>query len=654
MQDFLRFTEQWLGGLSGVLTSFSGIFFFVLVINAFWDRRIRVSELIGLGICSIALTFYQLTTSLIQRLFEVQQSSVVFALFFLTLSGFIYSTLREMKISVKAEASGEHLKSTVFSKNTVGRSIRGTKIGAPLIIIFSTLAALGIGISAPQVMIGDEVTHYYMLTHQAEDLSKPNFYAEIPLANGEIEERRYPHSFFWHYAGAVIYSLSSGSFLAIQMYQALFFIQLLVIGYLMAKERQGIESRSALLYVIALASLPLCLVFSVAFYQDVPLTAQILTAFYLLCRGRWFVAAFFMAFAIGIKVTAVLFYPSFFLLLSYWAIKKTGWLRGSAATVCALLIVLCCTWSIGRAVVTYGNSSFYPQEQLERLIERTQKAIASKVPTLAEKTGVSSINTDLSARPKKVKPKGKKKHPVIANHPGDLRIKVNYLIYGGVVLWMLLFLGFIGVMYNRYQAKSKSESQESSWWLILVGGTYMVLVAFFTKTAPDARFFLPGLPFLLLPLVEKTVSLPRPKALISIIAAIAILQSGYVLAKTYRLRAITPAVQEGIDFLYKNPPSGRIFMYPEGNYRFFPAQHEWYLGYQLRDFWRGDNDERIRLLQRYDVSMVIVKKHLIAPVDDKITNLGVYPITFVNEISSDRRFKKIFSNSQLIMYKISH
>ncbi|BHH82666.1 hypothetical protein LA52FAK_09550 [Desulforhopalus sp. 52FAK] len=302
--------------------------------------------------------------------------------------------------------------------------------------------------------------------------------------------------------------------------------------------------------------------------------------------------------------------------------------------------------------MTYGNASFYPQQQLEKIIKKGHKAITSSIPSVAEKTGISNLNTTLSAQPTKTKEVREKKHPVIANHPGDLRMKVNYLIYGGVVLWMLLFLGVIGVMYNRYQAKRKSESQESNWWLVFVGGTYMVLVAFFTKTAPDARFFLPGLPFLLLPLAEKTVSLPRPKAIISIIATIAILQSGYVLAKSYRLRAITPAVQEGIDFLYKNPPSGHIFMYPEGNYRFFPAQHEWYLGYQLRDFWRGDNDRRIGLLQRYDVSMVIVKKHLISPVDEEITNLGVYPVTFVNEISSDARFDLVFSNSELLMYKV--
>jgi hypothetical protein len=134
---------------------------------------------------------------------------------------------------------------------------------------------------------------------------------------------------------------------------------------------------------------------------------------------------------------------------------------------------------------------------------------------------------------------------------------------------------------------------------------------------------------------------------------LALLQGGFVLAKTYNLRVITPSIQEGISFLKANPPEGRIFMYPEGNYRFYPAQHEWYLGYHLREFWRADNDTRIRLLKRYNVSTVVIKKHLIAPVDDQITNLGVYPVSFVKEIEVDSRFKKTFSNSQLIMYKVN-
>lgn len=101
-----------------------------------------------------------------------------------------------------------------------------------------------------------------------------------------------------------------------------------------------------------------------------------------------------------------------------------------------------------------------------------------------------------------------------------------------------------------------------------------------------------------------------------------------------------------------NPPAGHIFMYPEGNYRFFPAQHEWYLGYRLRDFWRADNDERLRLLKKFKVSLLVIKKYLIAPVDGHITNLGVYPVEFVEDIAADRRFAKVFENNQVIIYAV--
>ena len=194
--------------------------------------------------------------------------------------------------------------------------------------------------------------------------------------------------------------------------------------------------------------------------------------------------------------------------------------------------------------------------------------------------------------------------------------------------------------------------KDSSFWLYLTGGTYTLIAVWFIRTAPDARFFLPALPFLFLPFAEKTVCLPKPKVIISFIAALAFLQGGYVLQKTYNLRAITPEIREGIAYLETHPPSGHIFMYPEGNYRFFPAQHEWYLGYRLRKFWRADNDARIKLLKKFKVSTIVIKKSLIAQVDEKITNLGVYPISFVKEIEEDSRFQKIFVNNQLVMYRV--
>ncbi|MCI5130881.1 MAG: hypothetical protein D3904_05015, partial [Candidatus Electrothrix sp. EH2] len=179
------------------------------------------------------------------------------------------------------------------------------------------------------------------------------------------------------------------------------------------------------------------------------------------------------------------------------------------------------------------------------------------------------------------------------------------------------------------------------------------IAAFFLKSAPDARFFFPGLPFLLLPVAEQAVRLPRPKWIISLLAALALLQGGYVLAKTYKLRQITPELQEAIFWLQEHPPvPAKIFMYPEGNYRLFPVPHEWYMNYHLREFWRADNDLRLEILRRFHIGAIVVKKYLVAPVDKNITNLGVYPDYFVQDLQHDDRFYTVFENKDILILKI--
>jgi hypothetical protein len=93
-------------------------------------------------------------------------------------------------------------------------------------------------------------------------------------------------------------------------------------------------------------------------------------------------------------------------------------------------------------------------------------------------------------------------------------------------------------------------------------------------------------------------------------------------------------------------------MYPEGNYRLFPSAHEWYLGYRLRDFWLGSNDKRIALCHHFKVGAIVIKKHLIRPVDDDITDLGCYPDFFVRDLAGDKRFEKLFENDAVIIYRV--
>ncbi len=515
----------------------------------------------------------------------------------------------------------------------------GTSVAAFVIIFITVSGVLLTGLSAPQVMIGDEVTHFYMMETQSHSLQKPNFQAVIPTNWGKTEIRNYPHPFFWHYFGAVLFRLSGGSFTVIQLYQAFFLVQLLGVAYLLSRDRNGVQNRSTLPYLLTLATIPMTLIFSVAFYQDVPMAAQVLTGFYLLRRHHWLWATGFMCLAIGFKVTAILFFPAFFICLVVWGQQCVGIKKAVILFCCSALMIFICTWGIGKAINNYGGAQFYPVTQIHKIVKKIRKKMGW-IPHY-QKTG-------------KTKRLFAQDSVVIANHPGDLRKKENIIIFGGVLPWVLVLLSCAVVLLQVSGKSCKNPPRESGYWLWGVGLSYSLLVAFFLRSAPDVRFFFPGFPFLLLPIAEKSVCLPRSKWFISILASLAILQGGYVLDKTYSLRRVSPNLTEAITYLQENPPKPhKIFMYPEGNYRLFPTPHVWYLNYQLRKFWRVDNNDRLRMLYRFGIGAIVIKKYLIAPVDKRITDLGVYPDYFVKDIRKDKRFKRVFENDSIIIYDLN-
>ncbi|MCI5145298.1 MAG: DUF2304 family protein, partial [Candidatus Electrothrix sp. AR3] len=322
----------------------------------------------------------------------------------------------------------EQLKWQNLLARLIRRPARGTTWGAPLIICIAVCAVFLVGMSAPQVMVGDEVTHYYMLETQAKVLPLPNFKAEIPTGWGRTEVRTYPHSFGWHYLGALLYRFSGGSFAAIQLFQALFLAQFLAVAYLLARSRQGVQTRAALPYLLILASIPMSLIFSVSFYQDIPMAAQVLTAFYLLRKNRWLLATLFMGFALGIKVTAILFFPAFFLCLFLWTIQRTNLAKTGAIACCSLVLIALCTWGLGHSIHTYTGATFYPLEKINTIIHVLQKKIRPK----EKKQGVKSIkkrgkannspskNSIKKRSTKQAKSISEQQASIIANHPGDL------------------------------------------------------------------------------------------------------------------------------------------------------------------------------------------------------------------------------------------
>lgn len=525
-------------------------------------------------------------------------------------------------------------------------------------------------------MIGDEVTHYFMLIEQSRDLTRPNFISMIPVGYGEPIERQYAHSFGWHYLGALVYRISGGSYFAVQLYHGFFWLQLLLASYLLAASRGGNKNGISILYTFLIASLPMSVLFSVALYQEVPLAAQIVTAFLLLNTGHWLSAILFMAFALLLKVSAFVAFPVFFILLIWhaWCHGLNGYseidnspsplnkrLRRSAMVALVALLVLGGTsWGLGWSLQKYANAEFYPALAARRIskhIDQTKRDLFAKIrPAQSGKLEPDRIADPLE-RELRISETEKMRKPrqiydVIAHHPGDLRFPRNWLLYFGGALWIAVGMGFLGWGVDLKRNRSDSD-QPSSAWLWVAGLGYVLPTAYILRTAPDARFFLPAIPFLLLPLCEKAANIPLRKWFFSGLIAIAVLQSMAVYVKTFQLRNVSDGIYEAIGFLEENMPDPpRVFMYPEGNYRLFPTDHDWYLGYGLRDFWSKDNDFRIAMLHRRRVGAVVVKKHLVAPLDPSMNNLGVYPPEFVADLRADPRFVKLFENKASVIFSV--
>lgn len=512
-------------------------------------------------------------------------------------------------------------------------------------------AVLSVGLFSQTPMIGDEVTHYYMLVTQSGRLPVPSFDAEIPIgADGAQKEiRHYPHTNLWHYAGAIVYRFTH-SITAIQFFHSLFLLQLLAVVFLLTKRLSAADAGSPLIVLLAVASQPITLLFSVAFYQDVPAAAQVLTAFFFLIRGQWLAAAFFMAAGIGIKETTVLFLPAFFLWLvvSQW---KNGWGRRVLSLIATVLILVSSCGIVAWSLDRYAQADYYPVKIIELTINKVLNLFA--VPRSSTSINQAGPNVGETALPRQT---ALFPPEVLANHPGSLRNPLNWVIYGGGVIWVLFGLGLLGYFAGRgSEADSTASGQKQDILYLALAGVSYLLFTFLFLNIPDARFFYPGLVFCLIPPAVYAVRVPAFKFWVWVFILAAILQTGVVLQKTYRLRHVSGQIMEAVRYLADNPPTpNRVFMYPEGNYRLFPCPHEWYLlpKYEIRELWKGNNDQRLDLLRRHKVGAVVVKKRLVGKIDAKMENLGIYPDYFVNDINSDPRFVKVLDNKDVTIYSL--
>lgn len=513
------------------------------------------------------------------------------------------------------------------------------------VILFAFIGVLVVGLSCREPMIGDEVTHYYLVKNQEKIFPTPTITVDIPTAGGHVDRRYYPHVFLWHYAGAALTRLSANPFQVLTLYHSVFWLQLLFVAWLFARRESGADGWAAFAATAVLASLPMCLLFSVAFYQDIPAIAQVLTAFFFLRARKLWHSLLFMCLAICIKETALLFLPVYALCaLLFFRHGESPWITWSRVLFISM-VMLSFMVATSALFTLQFRKTYYPKSVLEDL---SRSAIGRR---LLETIPWQRTSKQADMPPKEDGPtySDKEPAPMAVNFPGDLRNPVNILVYGGGLFWML---AIVAAAMTFLRPQVRRQMGKDGWWWI-AGLWYIACTAWLMRNEPDARFFLPGIIFLIPPLARTVEALPCRFALPVLLLVLVFGQGSAVLAKTWQLRHVPAGITEAVRYfeanrLYKK--TTMLFMYPEGNYRLFPYRHNWYLNGQLKKFWTSDNDARILILRKQAIGAIVIKKHLVGTIDRNMNNLGIYPDFFVAQIDRDPRFRRVLDNRDVTIY----
>lgn len=518
-------------------------------------------------------------------------------------------------------------------------------------------AVLGVGLASRGPMIGDEVQHYYMVITQAGVLPAPNVSAMVPIHGDQTLVRYYPHVFLWHYLGAILWRFLWPSIAVIQVYQSLFYLQLLVaIRLLIRCETRGRLPGAELLGVVVVASLPITLLFSVAFYQDVAAVAQLVTALLLFRRGRWLWSAAFLCHAISLKETVLVAVPVYLLCV---AILRYGceprWRAVGRAGIVTAIVIAHTVLAV--RVMDSMDFVYHPYNTAVSQLRAARAQLVARWRTPAAPRPEAQPGPAATTPP--ALPIEQRRYSEISQSPGDLRQPANWLIFPGGVLWAVFGAGVLGVLWGRRraavapQAEDESGGADSGAWLAGLGLSCVVITAVQMRTAPDARFFLPGMICLLVPACRWAVMLPWRRTWLTALCLVAVLQGGAVLAKTCALREVPAGVHQAFVYLADHPPQpNAVFMYPEGNAHLLPCPHNWYLNYGLRDFWQASNDERLKILHNVGLGAIVIKKYLVSSIDPKMNNLGIYPESFVRDIEGDDRFVRVLDNPDVAIYRV--
>ncbi len=487
------------------------------------------------------------------------------------------------------------------------------------------IGILYVGLSSSCPMIGDETAHYYQLVNQSGKLPDISFGWSLITDYGKERSGIGPHVIGWHYLGAVLYKMFPG-FMTVQFYHLFFFCLLLVSSFLTAKHLFN-SPEVTCNTLLLVSTLPAAILFGTAFYQDLPATALIVTAFYLLFKRLYLPGILLAAATFFFKENSVLMLPGMCFLIFLQERRKP--LQCSVWILTSIFLTVTCIIIFDVAVFKYFEG-------------KCHNILVDKVLDI-----LRGLNIIEDTRPPM--PAQTEALPPIA-YPGDLRIPANWIIYLGGAVWLAAAASVFGL----WREIKNRKFEQPAFICAFIGLSFLIPSYVIGRNTPDVRYFLPGIPFMIFAVACWLVSFKDYRKLLWVIAIVAIVQSGAVLSKIYELRTLGPDLEQVIKTLsvkksaYDNKKF-KIFMYAE-KWRFLPYEPVWSISV---DVWKAKTDRQIYdLLRNNNFAFIGIEKSKIASMVSSNLDIRVYPAKFVDLLANSDLFSKVCENQTYIIYEL--
>jgi 4-amino-4-deoxy-L-arabinose transferase-like glycosyltransferase len=501
-----------------------------------------------------------------------------------------------------------------FKKETRTLS-EGKKIWG-ILFLFS-LGVMVVGLSS-KLYLGDEITHYRFakgIFTQGERITFDPLFGK-----NYANQVNYLIPPLWHLLLAFLWKITGRiSFTLAQVYHTIYYVLLLFSTYRLGKEIYGEEEGKY--SMILVGTVPMITSFGILFYVDVPLAALTTLTFFLILRRKHLFAGIGFGLMLFTKWSGVAFGIPFLLAILFLNYRDKFLMKILIFSLASLIIIL--------PDIYWREKHASEEEHWIGNARTTLKSFAF---------GVSS-NINKWVTPQRHSSKESVENVSYAHNSTFLNIK-DQLKYFGLPLLLLLII---------YLFKKKSLRKDGLLWMPIF--FYFLFFVLFFNIDADIRYLLPISPFLCVIASRRIVSWEK-KRLKILFLVICLVQFLSVLGYVYSQRRITPAIQEGINYIKGNTSEDAIIIYPEYNLTEYTNRRiVWTSNFwKLENVFWGDDESTKNLLRKNKVQYALIKKEKIY--DDKERHhLRGYPLSFVRRLSMSPNFELIFDNKELSLWK---